>query len=689
MKFLLPFILIISAGFAKPLSLEVIRNTARELDEVLIAGQKSEGIQANPIADDSTFIRRSYLNIIGRLPTHDEARSFLESTEEEKRSQLIDSLVESPGFNSRLFNFWTDLLRVKTNTEHNGLGWHVWLKDAVKNNMPYDKMVKEMLAAEGHVAENPAVGYYLRDRGMLLDNVSNTVQVFLGQQIGCAQCHDHPFDDTTQMEYYQLAAFLGGTDYRFNGGREKIKDVVFGGSDPNKRSKKSFKNMTKEERRRFALQAKKRKAKTMAKGNEARAISQVFRYHNRNALADNTKKELKLPADYQYDDGDAGDVVNPGFLFGLEAKDVKPEQRRNYFAKWVTSPQNPYFTKVIANRMWEYTFGYGIVANPDDWSNSPKPHYPELVDYVEKAMLATDYDLKEFLRILYHTKLFQREVTIEEPAQGFSFHFTGPILRRLSAEEIRDSFVTLASGNIDSNTNNGLEEAWDDYVKSFDFLMSTNSKQLKEISTAVIEGEKQRRALQKKVSLLRTKAAKARGNGDMAAFRKISDEIKQAQRMAAKSYKNGKGMNESSLTAKAGPALARRARPNRPDKPEFRMRASELPVPARGGTFLAEFGGSDAESPSSAHTEATVPQTLRLLNGIETSLLTNKKNSFARSLRVIESPSKRLDFIFLSLFSAFPTEEEKRSFLPEMKTSEATNTFARSILTSNRFLFVQ
>ena len=148
-------------------------------------------------------------------------------------------------------------------------------------------------------------------------------------------------------------------------------------------------------------------------------------------------------------------------------------------------------------------------------------------------------------------------------------------------------------------------------------------------------------------------------------------------------------MSDNSLTAKAAPALARRARPNRPDHPEFRMRASELPVPARGGTFIAEFGGADAESPSSAHTEATVPQTLRLLNGLETGLLTNKKNSFARSLRAIESPSKRLDFLFLSLFSAFPTEAEKIAFLPEMKTSKTTETFAQAMLTSNRFLFVQ
>ncbi len=564
MKILLLLILTIATSFAKPLPLDVVRNTARELDEVLTAGQKAEGIKANPIVDDPTFIRRSYLNIIGRLPTHDEARSFLESTNKEKRSQLIDSLVESPGFNSRLFNFWTDLLRVKTNTEHNGLGWHVWLKDTVENNLPYNEMVQEMLAAEGHIAENPAAGYYLRDRGMLLDNVSNTVQVFLGQQIGCAQCHDHPFDDTTQMEYYQLAAFLGGTDYRFDGGREKIKEAI--GFDPNRRPKKPFKKMTKEERRRFALQAKKTQERAMAKRNEARAIGQVFRYHNRNALADNTQKQLKLPADYQYDDGDAGDVVKPGFLFGLDAKDVKPEQRRDYFAKWVTSPKNPYFTKVIANRMWEYTFGYGLVANPDDWNNSPKPHYPELVDYVEKAMLATDYDLKQFLRILYHTDLFQREVTTEEPSQGFSFHFQGPILRRLSAEEIRDSFVTLASGNIDSNTNNGLEEAWDDYVKSFDFLMSTNGKQLKEISAVVIEGEKQRRAIQKKISLLRTKAAKARDNGNMAAFRNISVEIKQVQRTAGKKLPKPKrhGRKQPYRESRSSPCTARTPQSPRP-----------------------------------------------------------------------------------------------------------------------------
>ena len=440
--------------------------------------------------------------------------------------------------------------------------------------------------------------------------------------------------------------------------------------------------MTKEERRKLGEQAQKKR-------NEARAIGGVFRYHQRNAFYDSPSKELKLPADYQYEDGKAGDVVKPGFLFGLDAKDVEPDQRRQYFADWVTSPKNPYFTKVIANRMWKYAFGYGLVANPDDWSNSPKPDYPEVVTYLEEAMLASKYDLKQFLRILYHTQLFQREVTTEEPAQGFSFNFQGPVLRRLSAEEIRDSFVTLASGNIDSNTNGSLEESWDKYVESFNFLMSTNSKQLRELSTSLIESEKQRRALQKELSILRTKASKARESGNMNKARELFTEIRDTQKKYGKKYQKGQVANASPTAMKAGPALARRAPQARPDHPEIKMRASELPVPQRGGSFISEFGGSDAESPSSAHTEATVPQTLRLLNGLETSLLTNKKNAFARSLRSIESPSKRLDFLYLSLYSALPTEAEKEAFLPEVKTAATTETFARAILTSNRFLFVQ
>ncbi|RZL07240.1 MAG: DUF1549 domain-containing protein, partial [Hymenobacter sp.] len=113
-------------------------------------------------------------------------------------------------------------MRVQTGQEEFGLGWQVWLRKSLSGNKAWDAMVREMLTSTGHAAKNPAVGYYLRDRNMQLDNFSNSMQVFLGRQIGCAQCHDHPFDDWTQKEYYQMAAFGGGFTYRSAESRDTV-----------------------------------------------------------------------------------------------------------------------------------------------------------------------------------------------------------------------------------------------------------------------------------------------------------------------------------------------------------------------------------------------------------------------------------------------------------------------------------
>ena len=683
MKFLLPLIASIPAIFAAPLSTKEVRETARGLDQILLSGLTELELQPNPLTDDATFLRRSYLNIIGRLPTAEEARAFLDSRKDDKRAHLIDDLVASPGMKSRLFNFWSDLLRLKTNDETAGLGWHVWLRNAVENNMPYDEMVHAMLAAEGHVAENPAAGYYLRDRGMLLDNVSNTVQVFLGQQIGCAQCHDHPFDDTTQMVYYQLASFLGGTEYRFDGARDKIREIVQ--ADPAIRP--GMGGMARKDPKKAKKMRDDIRKKMKAKAGEARDLASVFRYHNRNALFDAPGKVLKLPEDYKYNDGKPGDVVEPATLFGTNPGDVPPEKRREAFATWATSPENPYFTKVIANRLWAYVFGYGLVANPDDWGSSPDPLHPELVDAIEKAMAATDYDVQQFLRILYQTQLFQREVSSEEPAQGFSFNFQGPVLRRMSAEELRDSFVTMSSGNIDDSRNYALEKAWNEYVESYHFLMEATPGEIREVDRLADNSEKIRREFQKTFSEYRARLQKARAEGDLVAARSIALEIRDFQRnnSGKRDYLGG----ESDIALKAQAAVRRRTPTGRPDQPEFKLRASELPAPQRGGTFVAEFGGSDSESPSSAHTEATVPQILRLLNGNETSLLTSNKNAIARNLKRMNTPDDRLEFLFLTFYSAYPSEDEKTAFLSEVETLSSAQTFAQAILTSNRFLFVQ
>lgn len=679
MKSALSLLLLFSSLTAAPLSLKVVQNTAREIDRTLLLEQQALDVAVNPITDDATFLRRSYLNIIGRLPTHEEAKSFLESSDSEKRSILIEELSAGNGKNARLFNFWADLLRLQTTKETSGLGWHVWLRNSVDQNKPYDKLVNEMLSADGHAAKNPATGYYLRDRGMLLDNVSNTVEIFLGHQIGCAQCHDHPFDTFTQMDYYQLAAFLGSTDYKSTSAEQKVREVIRGGRPPLP-SRMELASMDKKERKKILKEFEGNKNKS-----ETRMLGQIFRYHNRNAVSTKLSKELKLPADYKYEDGEPGEVIPTRTIFGEKFKNVPAEDRKQVFADWVTSRDNPFFTKVIANRMWDYVFGAGLVPELDNWSNSEKTLYPETLTLIEKAMKVTDYDIAQFLRILYHTNLFQREVSAEEPEMGQPFRFVGPVLRRLSAEEIRDSFITLNAGVIDDNRNDGLTTSWEKYSDAYRILMGASPEQVKEAAKAAAATEEARRAAQAKAAKLRLAQREARESGNFAKASKINIQLKELQKNMGKK----KVVQGNEFLIKVAPAIVRRSPRAKGEFSSLKLRSAELPSPSRGNSLEREFGASDRETPSAAHTKATVPQTLRLLNGFETSLLTSKKTNFAKSFSQLNTPEQRLNFLFLSLYSAKPTAQEKAAFLPEVSTPQSAAVFARAILTSNRFLFVQ
>ena len=337
--------------------------------------------------------------------------------------------------------------------------------------------------------------------------------------------------------------------------------------------------------------------------------------------------------------------------------------------------------------MWDYVFGAGIVPELDNWSNSPDPIYPETMVLLENAMKATDYDIAQFLRILYHTRLFQREVAADEPQMGQPFHFSGPILRRLSAEEIRDSFITLNAGNVDDNRNYGLTNAWNRYSDAYTVLMEASPQQIKEVAKAGAAAEKARRDAQAETSKIRTAIRKARESQNFAKVRQLEQKARELKKQTGKKgYLAGK---ENEFLVKVAPAIARRSPRSLPSHRPIEMRSSEIPSPSRGNSLEREFGASDRETPSAGHTKATVPQTLRLLNGIETSLLTSKKTNFSKNFSRLETPEERLEHLFLALYSAKPTAEEKAAFLPEVETAQTSAVFARAILTSNRFLFVQ
>jgi hypothetical protein len=210
--------------------------------DTLVANKlKKLRIAPSEICNDEVFLRRVYLDIVGLAPTVEEYNRFMASTEADKRSKLIDELLERKEFAEIWVNKWAELLQVRS--QPNGISYkgmflyYNWLVEKLSKNMPMDEMVQELLGANGGTFKNPATNFYQATTETLLLS-ENVAQVFMGMRIQCAQCHNHPFDRWTQNEYYGFAAFFSqigrkqGEDYRetivFNAGGGEMKHPVTG-----------------------------------------------------------------------------------------------------------------------------------------------------------------------------------------------------------------------------------------------------------------------------------------------------------------------------------------------------------------------------------------------------------------------------------------------------------------------------
>ena len=163
-----------------------------------------------------------------------------------------------------------------------------------------------------------------------------------------------------------------------------------------------------------------------------------------------TKKDIKLPHDFKESDGNPNEVVNPAPLFGSLSEEPLNEDRAEAFARWVTAPENPRFTRVIVNRLWKKLFGAPLTESYDQLTDESKSSLPELETFLEKLMVSEHYDVKAFLKALLNTRAYQSAAVHEEYSQGSVPHFQGPYLRRMTPEQIWDSFVALVSHEPDA-----------------------------------------------------------------------------------------------------------------------------------------------------------------------------------------------------------------------------------------------
>lgn len=435
-------------GHAASLSQDEIRTKAEEIDRLVAAKLEKEKQQPNAPASDEVFVRRVYLDISGRIPSLKETTDFLADKSADKRAVLIDRLLNSEGYVQNFSNYWSDILRMKSqltqgNSQAAGAAYADWVRDSLKTNKPYDAMVREMLTASGKTYENGAVGFYIRDFNMPLDNMAVTTQVFLGTSMVCAQCHNHPFDKWTQMDYFQMAAHSYGMTGT-NGLSNPLLANAFYGSSARAKGKKARKAAPAMD---SMMMGDAMAGMGLERKDMTRAMSEILRPLRYNTVVDQSKtKPLRLPHDYQYSDAKPRQVIEPLIpaSFSKDGNIVKDgAQPIEAYAQWMASKENPRFTLVIANRLWKKAMGMGLIEPVDEITDSTVPSNPQLMAYLERTMKDLNYDMKAFLSIVFNSASYQRAAYTKDVELGEQYHFPGPLLRRMTAEQIWDSMVTL------------------------------------------------------------------------------------------------------------------------------------------------------------------------------------------------------------------------------------------------------
>ncbi|QIF02386.1 DUF1549 domain-containing protein [Roseimicrobium sp. ORNL1] len=698
---------------------------AQKIDAILAKEWEKNKLKPNAPATDEVLVRRLYLDIAGRIPTVEESQEFVRSNDPAKKTKLIDKLLGSDGYTSNMFNYWADVLRLTDNVKGRitAEAYEEWLKKQLKANTPYDQFVRNLMTTEGGVWDSGSIGFYMRDENKL-DHLAYTVQVFLGTQIVCAQCHNHPFDKWTQMDYYGMAAFTYGMDTR---GYEKnaLKNLAPKGKKGAKApdiDRAALKNMTKDERKAYMAEQRKKMEATGTEEAKKPQISREDVEMVRKAFQDVMKplrytsinwadKLPTLPADYKYPDAKAGQTIQPKVMFGHEADVAGSPTRLDAFSKWMTSPENPRFTTVIANRMWKKAFGIGLIEPVDEMMDSTVPSNNELMEYLTALMQEKKYSLKSFLRVLYNTDTYQRMATTTEVPLGETYHFTGPILRRMSAEQVWDSMVTLSKGNIDDQVeddNVRLHQYLDDLSM---FLNTVNSKGPEALVEVAKQGTAARADTDKRIAELTEQAKQMRESGGNAdAAQKLAREAARLRKgnsndvlealigeERANDLRRGYRPEKQGMSAYDKAALAALSKEERREAMKMggslslNARASELPSPAKPGHFLRTFGQSDRELIQNASDDASVPQALSLLNGPASEVLGNPLSKLSQDLKKAATPQQKMDVLYLSFLSRMPTNNERAVMgqVLQQRGDKAVDDVTHALLTGSQFLFIQ
>ena len=414
------------------------------IDTELRAGWDKQKLKPSPVATDAEFLRRVYLDLTGVIPTHDQARAFLDDKSPDKRAKLIDALIASPLYARHQADVW-DLVLVGRNPPEDRVrkrdGFQRFLKDQFAKNTPYDKLVASLLRAEGNTVDDGAPVYLVQFERKAEDAIESVTETFLGVQLQCARCHDHPYEPWKQVDFYGMAAFLSRLEVVTVGKDGQQTKLAVGEKNTGEM------NFT--------------PAKQQMPGKKGMPISPKFLV---SAGGEQEWKEPELPKDFKE------------AKFAENKQPEKPKfSRREKLVEWITAKENPYFARAAVNRIWSQYMGRGIVHPVDDMKKSNKPTHPALLDAMTAQFVAHGFDMQWLTREIVSSQAYQLASTGPATDAATEWYERARV-RPLSAEELLESW-RIATGYDEALVKTGKDKeaaknrfygvGWDYVVRFF------------------------------------------------------------------------------------------------------------------------------------------------------------------------------------------------------------------------------
>ncbi|HIG26891.1 MAG TPA: DUF1553 domain-containing protein [Verrucomicrobiales bacterium] len=357
------------------------------IDDLVLNQLQRLNLKSSPRSLDGEFLRRSFLSTLGVLPTLEQSRAFLKDKSPDKRDRVIDELLAQPEFVDYWTYKWSDMLLINGRKLRPEAVriYYQWVRDQVRRSVPWDEFARKIVTARGSSLENGATNFYAVHQDPET-MAENVSQAFLGLSINCAKCHNHPLEKWTNDQYYGFANLFS-----------RVRAKGWGGDSRN--------------------------------GDGGRTLYVL------------PQGELIQPR--------TGKPQPPAPLDGVPLSFDATEDRREYLADWLTSPENPYFSRAIANRVWANFLGVGLVESIDDLRISNPASNEELLTALANYLVEQDYDLKSLMRVILQSETFQRSSRALPENRDEHRYYSRYYPQRLMAEVLHDAIVQVTDVSSD------------------------------------------------------------------------------------------------------------------------------------------------------------------------------------------------------------------------------------------------